>query len=93
MDFKVPKDLPKGKLIERVSGWYVQGMALDPTGLDFADWFCHHTIEDAKLPDGFKYYVHSANQRGAMMIRDRMFRATRQECSGWFEWYLKKGEV
>ena len=91
MEFHVPKGLPTGKLIERVSGFYAPGVALDPTGLDFADWISAHTIEGSLLPDGFIYYVHSANQRGAAMIRDRMLRATGKQPAGWYEWYLPKG--
>lgn len=89
MEYTVPKDVPPGKLIARVSGWFAKGVAVDPTGLDFADWFALHTIEGARLPDGFRYYVHSTNRRGALMIRDRMFRLCRQEPLGWEDWWKK----
>jgi hypothetical protein len=90
MEYTVPKDLPPGKLITRVSGHFVKGVALDPTGLDFADWFAHETIEGARLPLGFVYYVHTANNRARPMIRDRMFRLTRQEPAGYHDWWVPK---
>lgn len=87
MQYRIPKDTKPGKLISRVSGWFAEGVALDPTGLDFADWFAHHTMEGAKLPDGFVYYIHTANDRARPMIRDRMFRICRQEPVAYHEWW------
>lgn len=90
MDFVVPKDVRAGKivLVKRVSGWFARGVALDPTGLDFADWFSQHTINGARLPDDFTYYIHTSNNRARPMIRDCMFRATQREPVAYHDWWL-----
>jgi hypothetical protein len=45
----------------------------EKTGLSFAKWFCDYIQDnELKFPDGFDYYVHSANPVGAENIRKYM---------------------
>lgn len=42
----------------------------EKTGLSFAKWLCDYIMDNGlKLPDDFKYHVHSANPVGAENIR------------------------
>lgn len=92
MAWHVPPGLTKveGPLVQRISGWFRPGICVDPTGLDFADWFGHHTIEGARLPLDFVYYIHTRNSRARPILRDRMFRMTRQEPAGYEDWWVPK---
>jgi hypothetical protein len=91
MAWTVPPHLTavEGPLVQRVSGWFRPGVCVDPTGLDFADWFCEHTIEGSLLPLDFIYYIHTANQRARPMLRDRMFRAIRREPTAYGDWWAR----
>lgn len=90
MPYDVPKEPPQGKLIQVVSGFYRENVRLHPTGLDFVGWLWDQ-VEDGThvFPEGFTYYVHSANHRGAQMIACIMEKLTGQPPKGWQDWWRK----
>ncbi len=82
-----PDSEPEGPLVWRLSGSFRRDCIVDPTGLDFAAWFFQHTIAGARLPLGFIYYVHTSNDLARPILRDLMFRITRQEPAGYKDWW------
>lgn len=84
-----PDRKPSGKFTKRIVGWFRPDVIVDPTGLDFADWFAWHTLEGGRLSLDFVYYIHTANDRARPILRDRMFRLTRQEPAGYENWWAQ----
>jgi hypothetical protein len=92
MEYKIPDGPPQGKLIKSVSGWFRENAVLDPTGLDFAKWIASQwSVPSQKYPEGFVYYIHSANKEGARLIYEVMKFATGNEPAGWQDWWKKEG--
>lgn len=85
-----PTGPAEGPLLYRITGHFRPAVNVHPTGLDFVGWLWD-LIEHGEyaFPEGFTYYVHSANPRGRAMMACIMEKLTGQPPNGWQDWWRK----